>query len=472
MTARKLDSAPPLPPIPRSMGTLEPPYRPGMKQPIGQYGFASENSEEMSKGGPVGGYGFLSTMARGDQSGPPPLPPPLPPPNSKSIMSLSSQSECNSDDDSDIDEYEETIGFEPLSLPGKGGKPELVFQPPSDSVVQASFSRLALERPPIKPPFQRNSPVPTPKWTHPADRPPMPLPGEAAREQSPPLPPTPPHPSKHTPLPPTPPHLPKQSTPLPPPPTHLPKQMPPPHPLKQMAPPHPPKQMALPHPPKQMAPPHPPKQMAAPHPPKQMAPPPPPPAKPTWDPPIPVPPKMAEHPAHADAPHHGKQRAPPPPPTTSKPGQPKFSPPPLPPGSRPLPSVTPQVEGGVPLAIPPRITRESSNAPQFESPRQAMPSASGGRHVDATPPAATSSDRLDHRQPSTSTPKATSELERLLNKRRDLNAAAEHSQPSSTDRHGRKKNEGKIPLTPPCSKVCACAWVCVCGVVCVYTYIL
>ena len=74
-------------------------------------------------------------------------------------MSLSSQEEFNSDDDSDVDEYEET--FQPVSYPGGGGRTELVFQPPND-VVQASFSRL--DRPPmkpaIKPPIERSSPVP------------------------------------------------------------------------------------------------------------------------------------------------------------------------------------------------------------------------------------------------------------------------------------------------------------------------
>ena len=396
MTARKQESIPPLPPIPRGMGTLEPPERPRPKQPMGQYEFALGSIEELNKTGTVGSYGFLSTMSHGGglpqpPSLPPSLPPPLPPPNSKSAMSLSSQEEYNSDDDSDVDEYEET--FEPISYPGGGGKTELVFQPPSD-VVQASFSRpdRPLMKPAMKPPIERSSPVPTPKWMHPADRPPMPLPSEVTESHSTPLPHALPHPPKHLP--------------------------PPPPPMKKL--------------------------VAA------------------QDPPVPIPPKKSDYHGHADVPQHGKQRPPPPPPTATKPGPTKVSPPPLPVGSRPLPLIPPMAGGGVPIPVPPRTSRETSNAPQMESPRQAMAAGPHSGRADVRPPTPTSSDRPDHGQPPTSPSKMPSELEKLLHKRRDLCESTEHPQPLP-GKHGKMKNEGKRPLTPPSMKVCAC--VC-CTVVC------
>lgn len=386
MTAKRQEQ-PPLPPIPRSLATLDPPDRPRMKPPVGQYEFASGSVEELSKVGAVGSYGFLTTMNRGDLTEQPPPPPPLPPPHSRSIMSMSSQEGLSSENDSDIDEYEENT-FQPVKVPGGGEKGELVFQPPSDSVVQASFSRVALERPPIKPPIERSSPVPTPKWTHPADRPPMPLPSEVTHGHS----------ARFSP--------------------------PPPPLLKQLPPPLPPSMKPAP----------------------------------VRDPPLPLPAKMEEHFSHADVPQHSKQRPPPPPPTSAKPGQPKVSPPPLPVGgSRPLPLVQPPAGPTVPLPIPPRTVRESSNVPQLDSPKAAVVSVPvGGRSADPRPHTLTSGDRLDHGQPATSTPRMPSELERVLNKRRDVSEVTERPQPSpaSPDRQARKMNEGKRPLTPQCMKVC------------------
>ena len=406
MTAKRQEQ-PPLPPIPRSLATSEPPDRPRMKPPMGQYEFASGSVEELSKVGAVGSYGFLTTMNRSDFNEPPPPPPPippppLPPPHSRSIMSMSSQEGLSSDNDSDIDEYEENA-FQSVSFPGGGGKGELVFQPPSDSVVQASFSRAALERPPIKPPIGRSSPAPTPKWTHPADRPPMPLPSEASHGHSARFSPTPP-------------------------PLH--KQLPPPLPPANKPPS-------------------------------------------ARDLPLPLPAKMEEHPGHADVAQHFKQRPPPLLPTSAKPGQPKVSPPPPPVGSRPLPLVQPPAGPAVPIPIPPRTARESSNVPQLESPKPVLASIPvGGRAADPRPHALTAGDRPDHGQPATSTPKMPSELERALNKRRDV-SEAERPQ-SSFDRQARKVNEGKMPLTPPCMKVCVrvcvvCVCVCTRGVWCVCT---